>query len=324
MSEKSNDFIDQYQAFVRDGLEAWARQFDPKAGPVVTPSPDIVGRLFSGLDGYGDWFRSMMGGATPPSPFGYGQAGPAAPPFGFGPPQGAQPGTERFDDWARVAREALSMPAFGITREQQEEQQALLKAWIDYAEQYARYQALLQGVHDRASEALRRQQAPTDADSMRSLYDRWVNLAEESYAEAALSAEFREVYAALVNAQMRLKLLQQRQVERLSAQAGMPTRKEVDSLGERLQAMRRELRHMQGLAAEVEALKAEVAMLRASTGKASGGAKKASSTAAAKPRKSAPTPATVEKTRKTSPKPAAAKKATRKVAPKTAARKRTR
>ncbi|URX62457.1 pha synthase subunit protein [Luteibacter anthropi] len=280
MSEKTNDFIDQYQALVRDGVEAWSRQFDPKAEPVTPPSPDIVGRLFSGLDGYGDWLRSMMNGMAPPSPFGgavppfgqpgaggvppFGPTGSAGTPFdfGFGPPPGARPGTERFDDWARVAREVLSLPAFGITREQQEEQQALLRAWIDYAEQYGRYQTLLQGVHDRASEALRRQQAPTDAESMRSLYDRWVNLAEETYAEAALSAEFREVYAALVNAQMRLKLLQQRQIERFSAQAGMPTRKEVDSLGERLQAMRRELRHMQGLAAEVQSLKAEIATLK--------------------------------------------------------------
>ncbi len=103
---------------------------------------------------------------------------------------------------------------------------------------------------------------------MRSVYDRWVNLAEENYGEAALSDEFREVYAALVNAQMRLKVLQQKQVERVTKQAGMPTRTEVDSLGERLQAMRRELRHMHGLVAEVEALRAEVAALRA--GKAPG------------------------------------------------------
>jgi class III poly(R)-hydroxyalkanoic acid synthase PhaE subunit len=154
------------------------------------------------------------------------------------------------------------MPAFGLTREQQEEQQALLRAWIEYAGHYQRYQALLQGVHERANAALREQSPPTDADSMRSVYDRWVNLAEESYAEAALSEEFREVYAALVNAQMRLRVLQQRQVERMAVQAGMPTRKEVDSLGERLQAARRELRHLQGLASEVAALKAEVAGLR--------------------------------------------------------------
>jgi len=48
----------------------------------------------------------------------------------------------------------------------------------------------------------------------------------------------------------------------MAVQAGMPTRKEVDSLGERLQAARRDLRHLQGLAAEVAALKDEVAKLR--------------------------------------------------------------
>jgi class III poly(R)-hydroxyalkanoic acid synthase PhaE subunit len=219
------------------------------------------------------------------------------PPFGYGPPPGAQPGTDGFDEWARGAREALSMPALGLTREQQEEQQALLLAWIDYAQHYARYQALLQGVQGRAGETLRAQGMPADADSLRAVYDRWVNISEEGYAEAAMSAEFREVYASLVNAQMHLKVLQQRQVERFAIQAGMPTRRDVDSLGERLQAVRRELRHMQGLAAEVEALRAEVAALR--------GAKA--------PTKAAP--------KKAAPKKAAAKKAAaKKAAPKGRAR----
>ncbi|MGA7438555.1 MAG: poly(R)-hydroxyalkanoic acid synthase subunit PhaE, partial [Luteibacter sp.] len=197
---------------------------------------------------------------TPP----FGQAGPAPgmPPFGYGPPPGVQPGSEGFDEWARVAREALSMPGLGLNREQQEEQQALLVAWIDYAQQFARYQSLIQRVQDRAGDTLRSQGMPADAGSLRAVYDRWVNLSEESYADAAMSEEFREVYASLVNAQMRLKVLQQRQVERFAVQAGMPTRREVDSLGERLQAVRRELRQMQGLAVEVEALRAEVTALR--------------------------------------------------------------
>ncbi|MGF6712572.1 class III poly(R)-hydroxyalkanoic acid synthase PhaE subunit [Luteibacter sp. W1I16] len=253
MADKPTDFIEQYQAFVRQGVEAWAKQLDPKAAPAeASPVTDVMGRLFAGLGGFGDWMRSIAGGDAPGAGFSAG-----LPPFGHGP--GVPDG---FDEWARAANDSLSMPAFGLTREQQEEQQALLRAWIEYAGHYQRYQALLQGVHERANAALRDQSPPTDADSMRSVYDRWVNLAEESYAEAALSEEFREVYAALVNAQMRLRVLQQRQVERMAVQAGMPTRKEVDSLGERLQAARRELRHLQGLAAEVAALKAEVAELR--------------------------------------------------------------
>jgi len=293
MADKPHDFIDQYQALVRDGLEAWSRQFDPKAEAAGEVGPaDIMSRMFAGLGGYGDWMRSFtsgeplaapfaMGGTPPfggagigPMPFGPGGPGmppfmagsPGTGPFGYGAPPGAaaSPGTQPFDDWARVAREALSMPAFGLTREQQEEQQALLRAWIDYAEHYQRYQALLQGVQDRATAALRQQAPPTDADSMRSVYDRWVNLAEESYGEAALSEEFKDVYAALVNAQMRLKLLQQKQIERFAVQVGMPTRTEIDSLGERLQSVRRELRKLQCVASEVDALKAEIAALRGS------------------------------------------------------------
>jgi len=286
MSDKPHDFIDQYQAWVREGVQAWSRQFDPQGTPTEMPSADIMGRLFAGLGGFGDWMQSFAGGQTAVGAFGHG--GPGMPPFGYGPPTGAAaPDRERFDEWAKMANEALSLPAFGLTREQQEEQQALIRAWIDYAGHYQRYQALLQGVHERANAALREQGPPADADSMRSVYDRWVNLAEESYAEAALSAEFREVYASLVNAQMHLKMLQRRQVERAATQAGMPTRTEVDSLGERLQAVRRELRHMQGLTAEVAALRAEVAALRATaapttTVKTAKAAKAASASKAAK------------------------------------------
>jgi polyhydroxyalkanoate synthase subunit PhaE len=320
MADKPHDFIDQYQALVRDGLEAWSRQFDPRAEAAGEPGPaDIMSRMFTGLGGYGDWMRSFtsgeplaapfaMGGTPPfggvgPGPMPFGPGGPGMPPFmagapgtgpfGYGAPPGAAaaPGTRNFDDWARVAREALSMPAFGLTREQQEEQQALLRAWIDYAEHYQRYQTLLQGVQDRATAALREQAPPTDADSMRSVYDRWVNLAEESYGEAALSEEFKDVYAALVNAQMRLKLLQQKQVERFAVQVGMPTRTEVDSLGERLQSVRRELRKLQGMATELDALKAELAALRGTSA----------------PSRDAITPASAKKTGAT--KAAAAKKA---------------
>jgi polyhydroxyalkanoate synthesis regulator phasin len=305
MSDKPNDFIDQYQAFVREGLETWARQFDPNGQlSAASPSADIMGRLFTGLSGYGDWMRSMATGDPGSAPFAMG----GMPPFGYGPPPGGSPmgygapagygppmggdipppGTEPFDAWAKAAREALSLPAFGLTREQQEEHQALFRAWIDYAEHYGRFQALLQGVNDRAGAALREQAPPTDAESMRSVYDRWVNLAEENYGEAALSDEFREVYAALVNAQMRLKVLQQNQVERAARQAGMPTRKEVDSLGERMQAMRRELRQMHGLVAEVESLRAEIAALRGKTPGTKTSTRKASSKTPAPARKPSP------------------------------------
>ncbi|MBB3226796.1 polyhydroxyalkanoate synthesis regulator phasin [Luteibacter sp. Sphag1AF] len=271
MSEKGPDFVDQYQHFVREGWDAWSRQMQKGPGAEL-PGSEAMGRLFGGLDGYGEWLRSMAGGGPfsgMPQGAGPGMAAGMGgfPPFAA-PPLGDSPEviTQRFEEWLKSARDALGMPGLGVGREQHEEQQALLRAALDYAEHYARYQALLGRVHERAVEALKAQGpmgTPSDPETLRALYDRWVNLAEQAHAQAALSDEFREVYAAVVNAQMRLKVLQQRQVEKLAQQMGMPTRKEVDSMGERLQAMRREVRHMSGLAEEVRQLRAEVAALRA-------------------------------------------------------------
>lgn len=82
-------------------------------------------------------------------------------------------------------------------------------------------------------------------DSLKALYDLWVDAVEEAYAEIALSDEFREAYAAQGNTQMRVRQLQQQQVEQWCREIGLPTRSEVATLGQRLQELRRELRRMQ-------------------------------------------------------------------------------
>jgi len=104
-------------------------------------------------------------------------------------------------------------------------------------------------------------------DSLKGLYDLWVDASEEAYAEIALSEEFREVYGEMVNTQMRVRQLQQQQTEQLCQQLGVPTRSEVSSLGERLQALRREFRASRAGASadhadEIMALRRELAALK--------------------------------------------------------------
>jgi len=76
-----------------------------------------------------------------------------------------------------------------------------------------------------------------------------------------------------VNAQMRVRAQIQQEVERVAVDLGMPTRSEIDSIGERLQALRREVRQRgaetagKGLAREVASLRSELAALKASIGK---------------------------------------------------------
>ncbi|HNR92122.1 MAG TPA: class III poly(R)-hydroxyalkanoic acid synthase subunit PhaE [Dokdonella sp.] len=173
------------------------------------------------------------------------------------------------------AKGALDLPAFGFLREHQEEAQATAKSLVDYQEQMARYNRLMlkvgeQGFARFQLKLAEREEPGRQVESVRGLYDLWIDAVEEAYAEIALSEEFREVYGALVNAQMRVREHVQRKVERFSNEVGVPTRSEVDSIGQRLQALRREFRaereangDILALTAEVAALRDEVASLRA-------------------------------------------------------------
>jgi class III poly(R)-hydroxyalkanoic acid synthase PhaE subunit len=180
----------------------------------------------------------------------------------------------------------LRVPAFGFLREHQEHYQKMAAALVDYQEQNGRYNALILKSSQRAFEKFEsklaaREEPGRQIDSLRGLYDLWVDAAEEAYAEIALSPEFREVYGALVNAQMRVRSQIQQEVERIATDFGMPTRSELDSIGQRLHDLRRELRNggraedSGDLAREVERLRREVAALKAAVG--------------AKPREAAPT-----------------------------------
>ena len=188
------------------------------------------------------------------------------------------------------ARALLDLPAFGYAREHQEHYQQMAKAWLDYQRETNRYNALIARASRRAFEVFENKLAERgepgrQIDSARGLYDLWVDAAEDAYAEIALSDEFREVYGALVNAQMRVRQNVQKEVERVATDLGMPTRTEIDSMGKRLHALHRDAKnHVEALPeliAEVAALRAEVERLKA------GGAAKPS--ARKTPRKSAKT-----------------------------------
>ncbi len=171
------------------------------------------------------------------------------------------------EPWMREAQTLLGLPAFGYLREHQEHYQKFAQAMLDQQQQTNRYNALLVRASARAFELLedklsQRAEPGRQIDSVRALYDLWVDAAEDAYAEIALSDEFREVYGALVNAQMRVRKHVQEEVERVATDLGMPTRTEIDSMGKRLHEVRRELKQRDELAAELAALRAEIEKLK--------------------------------------------------------------
>jgi polyhydroxyalkanoate synthase subunit PhaE len=143
----------------------------------------------------------------------------------------------------------LGMPAFGLGRERQEHLQSMLAAQATYAEKLAAYTALLSKTGERGLEYFEaklaeRSEPGRQLDSMRAVYDLWIDAAEEAYAESALSPEFRRVYGEMVNAQMRVKQLMQHELDHQLGQLGLPNRSEVDGAHRKIHAMQRELREL--------------------------------------------------------------------------------
>jgi hypothetical protein len=167
----------------------------------------------------------------------------------------------------------LQVPAFGYAREHQEHYQKMALAFVDFQEALKKYNALIMQSSQRSFEILElklaeRSEPGRQIDSVRALYDLWVDAAEEAYAEVALSAEFRAVYGDVVNSQMRVRSQLQQEVERIGVDLGMPTRTELNSVHKRLHDLRRELRASQeanghdGRDAELAAMRAEIDDLR--------------------------------------------------------------
>ncbi|MBA3930907.1 MAG: hypothetical protein C0521_15105, partial [Xanthomonas sp.] len=95
----------------------------------------------------------------------------------------------------------------------------------------------------------------------RALFDLWIDAAEEAYAQVAMSTDFRHAFGGLANAQARLRLGVQREVEQVCSQFGMPTRTEVDSAHRKIVELERALRKL----TRVQAAPGRRAQARATT-----------------------------------------------------------
>ena len=156
----------------------------------------------------------------------------------------------------------LNMPAFGSNRESQERKQALIKHIGSYMQAMQAYQALQMKSIQMAIERMQgkleeRNEHGRQLDSLKAVYDLWIDALEESFAEVALTKEYQTAYGQLVDAQMRVRANVQKQIELATGEIGMPTRSELEGVHQKLAETRRTLR------AELSELKAEIAELKA-------------------------------------------------------------
>jgi polyhydroxyalkanoate synthase subunit PhaE len=148
----------------------------------------------------------------------------------------------------------LGLPAFGFAREHQERRQRLMQAHVDFQQRLGAWNGLMGRAGQAALETFEGllEQSARDGrmpDTARGLFDLWIDAAEQSWADIALSPEFREVHGALADAQMRLRGGLQREAEQVATQLGMPTRTEVDAAHRKITELQRELRRLRDLVA---------------------------------------------------------------------------
>ena len=236
---------------VNDTVERFSRQARDWFGQMQQVAAQFAGRDHNPSDITQAW-RQALGA--------HGGVNPFADIFRAMQGQG-QHGVEGWIEQARPYLDAmqhqsarwLHLPAFGPAREHQERWQKLAQAQQECQHQQNEYNALMMKAAQRAFEIFEEQlTARTEpgrrVDSARALFDLWIDAAEQAYAEAALSAEFRKVYGALTNAQMRLRLAVQHEVEQVCGLFGMPTRTEVDSAHRKIAELERMLRRMRAAA----------------------------------------------------------------------------
>jgi class III poly(R)-hydroxyalkanoic acid synthase PhaE subunit len=166
-------------------------------------------------------------------------AGAAAPEF-----------TAWFQQLQTLAGPWLQSPAFGPGREHQARWQALLRAQEEYQHHSQAYveqiKQALEEAFDLFEQRLAEHEQPgSQLTSARAMFDLWIEVAEEAYAKVAMSAPFQQIYAALGNAQMRLRAGLQREVEQMSERIGLPTRTEMDAAHRRIAELERNLRRLQ-------------------------------------------------------------------------------
>ena len=195
----------------------------------------------------------------------------------------------------------LSSPGIGYFREPQEKQQKGVQLALEY---HQANQAFNQAFSRIALESIQGFQArllsfdtATSPKSLRELYDSWVEISEEHYAEFAMSEEYQSLYGDMVNRLMIMKKHYSEITDDFLRAMNLPNTREVDTMQQRLQQVRREnieLRNeIKGIKSMLQAMtKAEPAVAAAPAARATPTRKKAVAKKAA-PKKQA----TVAKTK---------------------------
>jgi class III poly(R)-hydroxyalkanoic acid synthase PhaE subunit len=210
----------------------------------------------------------------------------------------------------------LEAPGVGYFREPQAKQQKGLQLGLEYNQANQAFNQAFLRVATESIQGFQARILKVDADSapksLREIYDLWVEISEEHYAEFAMSEEYQELYGDMVNRLMIMKKHYSEIADDTLKAMNLPNTREVDTMQERLQQVRRDNFALKKEISEIRSMLQQV-MARPATAEASAAAAPAAKKA---PRKSATRAAAASNTAR---KPAVKTATARKAAIKTAA-----
>ncbi len=176
----------------------------------------------------------------------------------------------------------LSAPAIGYARESQEQHQQLGRLLLEYEKAMGEYQAGFANLGTRSLDAFqkRMQEATKDGktvNSVREVFNIWVDACEEAYAEYAMSDDYAQRYGRMVNKLMAVKRQSALLVDEWLEAMNIPTASEIATLQRRLhdtraayqklrcqvEVMQGELEENKGANGDLERLHSDIAELRA-------------------------------------------------------------
>jgi class III poly(R)-hydroxyalkanoic acid synthase PhaE subunit len=138
----------------------------------------------------------------------------------------------------------LEAPGVGYFREPQEKQQKGLQLALEYQEANFKFNQAFLRVAMESIQGFQNRLLGLDGDSvpksLRELYDLWVVISEEHYAEFAMGEEYQALYGDMVNRLMIMRRHYGEIADDYLRTLNLPNTREIDTMQERLQQVRRD------------------------------------------------------------------------------------
>ncbi len=156
------------------------------------------------------------------------------------------------------------IPGIGSTRESQEQIQEGIRLMGEYQEVSHDFNMVMSKVGVEAMEVMRLMiiemaERGEEINSLREMYDLWVDCNEKAYADYVTTDEYSELYGRLSNALMAVKQHYGKLMDKVLAKLNLPTRRGRDTILKRLQEMKR---NQSKSVAKIAALEEELQALR--------------------------------------------------------------